>query len=281
MLMSAQSLDTSAPPLDLMNPDTLKDRSAAITGSTSGIGLAIAEGLASAGCNVALNGFGDPTKMEQLRADLAARTGVKVTYSPADLSVASAVKDFVRRAETELGAVDILINNVGMQHVAPVDEFPDEQWEKIITLNLSAAFYTTKAALPGMKSRGWGRIINIASAHGLVASPFKSAYVASKHGLVGFTKSVALEVAQIGITCNAICPGYVDTPLVRGQVTDQARVNNMSEDQVIQDIILAAQPSKRFVAPAELAALTLFLCSPAGRSVTGAALQIDGGWTAR
>ncbi len=266
---------------DLMSGASLKNRVAAVTGSTSGIGLAIAEALAAQGCHIALSGLGDPAVLEQLRTDFAARHTVNVTLSMDDLSKPEGVATYMANAEKALGPVDILVNNAGIQHVAPVDTFPPEKWDLILALNLSAAFHGIQAALPGMKTRNWGRIINIASAHGLVASPFKSAYVTAKHGLLGLTKTVALETAEQHITCNAICPGFVNTPLVQGQIKDQAKANNMPEDRVIKEIILASQPNKRFIEPEEIAALVVFLCSDAGRSFTGAALPIEGGWTAR
>lgn len=259
----------------------LKGQSALVTGSTSGIGLGIATALAEAGANVMLNGFGDAAEIESTRASLAERTGVQVLYSGADMSKPAQVTAMVREAEQKLGHLDVLVNNAGIQFVSAVDEFPDAKWEQILSINLSSNFYTIKAALPGMKARNAGRIINIASAHGLVASPFKSAYVAAKHGVVGLTKTVALEVAETGITCNAICPGYVKTPLVEGQIADQAKAHNMSEEQVVREVILASQPNKRFVEVAELGALVVFLASPAGASITGAALPVEGGWTAR
>ncbi len=260
----------------------LKGRSAVVTGSTSGIGLGIARALAGAGAQIVLNGSRAPNpEIHALREEIERDFGVRAVYCSADLSNPAHVRELIAVAEREFGAVDILVNNAGMQHVAPVDEFPDDKWEKLIALNLCSAFYAVKAVLPGMKKRNWGRIINIASAHALVASPFKSAYVASKHGLLGFTKAVALETAETGITCNAICPGYVRTPLVEGQIEDQAKVHKLSHEQVIRDVILAAQPSKRFVEPEELGALAALLCSEAGRSITGAALPVDGGWTAR
>jgi 3-hydroxybutyrate dehydrogenase len=266
---------------DLLSGSNLKNRVAAVTGSTSGIGLAIAESLAAQGCHIALSGLGDPAVLAALKTDFAARHSVKVTLSMDDLSKPEGVANYIASATRDLGQIDILVNNAGIQHVAPVDEFPPEKWDLILALNLSAAFHGIRATLPSMKARGWGRIINIASAHGLVASPFKSAYVTAKHGLLGLTKTVALEVAETHITCNAICPGFVNTPLVQGQIKDQAKANNMSEDRVIKEIILASQPNKKFIEPEEIAALVVFLCTDAGRSFTGAALPIEGGWTAR
>jgi 3-hydroxybutyrate dehydrogenase len=260
---------------------SLKGRSAVITGSTSGIGLAIAEGLAMAGANVMLNGFGKADEIEATRARLAATFGVTCAYSAADLSTSDGSAGLVPAAEAAFGAVDILVNNAGIQHVSPIESFPPEKWDAILAINLSSAFHTIRTAVPGMKARNWGRIINIASAHGLVASPFKSAYVAAKHGIIGLTKTVGLELAETPITCNAICPGYVKTPLVDAQIKDQAKVHNMAEDQVVRDVILAAQPNKRFVGTDELAGLVLFLCSDLGASFTGSALPIEGGWTAR
>jgi 3-hydroxybutyrate dehydrogenase len=255
----------------------LNGQTAIVTGSTSGIGF----GIARAGANVVLNGFGKPDEIEGTRAELAAETGVEVTYSGADMTRAADIAGMVRDAEARFGAVDILVNNAGIQHVAPVEEFPDDRWEQILAINLSSNFHAIKAALPGMRRRNAGRIVNIASAHGLVASPFKSAYVAAKHGVVGLTKTVALEVAETGLTCNAICPGYVCTPLVEAQIKDQAKAHGLSEDQVVREVILASQPNKRFVTLEELGSLTVFLCSPAAASVTGTAFPIDGGWTAR
>ena len=259
----------------------LKNKTALVTGSTSGIGLAIAERLAESGCNLVLNGFGDAQAIEAVRASLAARAGVRVSYSAADMSRPEQIEAMVREAEAAHGSVDVLVNNAGIQHVSPVDDFPPAKWEQILAINLSSNFYTVRAALPGMKQRGWGRIVNIASAHGLVASPFKSAYVAAKHGVLGLTKAVALEVAETAITCNAVCPGYVKTPLVEGQIRDQAKAHHMSGEQVVREVILAAQPNKRFVETSALAELVVFLCSPAADAITGAALPVDGGWTAR
>lgn len=259
----------------------LKNKSAVVTGSTSGIGLGIARALAREGANVMLNGFGDTSEIEKLRAEIATRHNVKASYHGADMSRADEVAALIAAAESELGSVDILVNNAGIQHVASVDEFPEEKWTAIQNIILNSSFHGIKAALPGMKARNWGRIINLVSAHGLVASPFKSAYVTAKHGQIGLTKTVALEVAETGITCNAICPGYVRTPLVEGQIEAQAKAHNLPHDQVIRDIILAAQPTKRFVEIEEIAALAIYLCSDSAKSITGTALPIDGGWTAR
>jgi 3-hydroxybutyrate dehydrogenase len=259
----------------------IKGKVAVITGSTSGIGLGIAKALARSGAAVVLNGFGEAQAIEALRRDMAAEHRVPVEYSSADMSRPEEITQMVADAEAKLGRVDILVNNAGIQHVAPVDEFPSEKWEQILSINLSSNFYAIRAALPGMKARGWGRIINIASAHGLVASPFKSAYVAAKHGVLGLTKTVALEVAETAITCNAVCPGYVRTPLVEGQIRDQAKVHGMSEERVVREVILASQPNKRFVEVGAVGDIVLFLCSPAADAITGIALPVEGGWTAR
>ncbi len=256
-------------------------RTALITGSTSGIGAGIAEALARAGCNVVLNGLGAGGEIEALRARLAQEHGVDVRYDGADMTRPAEVAAMVERAVAAFGAVDILVNNAGIQHVAAVDEFPVDRWDAILAVNLSSAFHTTRAALPAMRRNGWGRIVNVASAHALVASPFKSAYVAAKHGLAGFTKCVALEVAQAGITVNAICPGYVRTPLVEAQIPDQARTRGISEEEVVQKIMLAGQPTKRFVGIDEVAALAVYLAGDAAQSITGALLPVDGGWTAQ
>jgi 3-hydroxybutyrate dehydrogenase len=258
----------------------LRGKVAAVTGSTSGIGLGIAHALAKAGADVALNGFGRPEDIAAAREAVAAHGG-RVAYFDSDMATGEGAASLVERATAELGQVDILVNNAGIQHVEAIDSFPPAQWDRIIAINLSSAFHTIRAAVPGMKARGWGRIVNIASAHGLVASPFKSAYVAAKHGVLGLTKTVALELAETPITCNAVCPGFVRTPLVEGQIADQARVNGMSQDRVVREIILASQPTRRFVEVDEVAALTLFLCSPAAANMTGSAYSIDGGWTAR
>ncbi|MEQ9333147.1 3-hydroxybutyrate dehydrogenase [Thalassobaculum sp.] len=260
---------------------SLKGKSAIVTGSTSGIGQGIAEALAAAGADVMLNGFGDQDAIEAQRAGLEKAHGVKAAYSAADMSKPDQIKAMVTDAEKAFGKVDILVNNAGIQTVAAIEEFPDDRWELIQAINLSSNFYAIKAAMPGMKARNWGRIVNIASAHGLVASPYKVAYVAAKHGVVGLTKVVALETAQMNITCNAICPGFVKTPLVEGQIGEQAKANDMSEEQVVKDVILASQPSKRFVGIDELGALTVFLCGEQASSITGTSLSVDGGWTAR
>ena len=258
----------------------LKGKTALVTGSTSGIGLGIAEGLARAGANVVLNGFGDQAEIERLRARLAGEHGVSVAYDGADMSRADAIELMMKTACAAHGAVDIVVNNAGIQHVAPVDEFPVDKWNLILAINLSAAFHTTRLALPGMKKKGWGRVINIASAHALVASPYKSAYVAAKHGIAGLTKTAALEVAEQGVTVNAICPGYVWTPLVEKQIPDTAKARGITEAQVKRDVLLAAQPTKKFVTVEEVAALATFLASDAAASITGTVLPIDGGWTA-
>ncbi|MBZ6379921.1 3-hydroxybutyrate dehydrogenase [Pacificimonas flava] len=259
----------------------LQGRTALITGSTSGIGAAIAEKMAAAGANVVLNGFGDAGEIEGQRSALERDHAIRAIYINKDLSSGSECRALVAEAAAQLAPPDILVNNAGIQHVAAIDEFPPEKWDAIIAINLTSAFHTIAAALPAMKDAGWGRIINIASAQGLVGSPFKSAYNAAKHGIIGMTKSVALEVARTKITVNAICPGYVRTPLVEGQVADQAKAHDMSEEEVIEKVILDAQPNKEFVEPGQLGDFAVFLCTEAGSSFTGAALPMDGGWTAR
>jgi 3-hydroxybutyrate dehydrogenase len=256
-------------------------KTALVTGSTSGIGLGIATALAAGGANVILNGFGDAAEIEKLRAKLAADHAVEIRYDGADLSQQDAIERMMGKAIEEFGAVDILVNNAGIQFVAPIDEFPVAKWNAILALNLTASFHTIRLALPAMKARKWGRIVNIASAHALVASPFKSAYVAAKHGIAGLTKTVALEVATQGITMNAVCPGYVWTPLVEKQIPDTAKARGLTEAQVINDVLLHAQPTKQFVQVSEVAALTAFLASDAAASITGAVIPIDGGWTAQ
>jgi len=258
----------------------LHGKTAIVTGSTSGIGLGIAEAFARSGANVVLNGFGEALQIEKTRSELAQRTNAKIVYSPADMSKPKAIECMVRQSADMFGSVDIMVNNAGIQHVAPIEEFPDEKWDSILSINLSSAFHATKLVLPGMRATGWGRVLNVASAHALVASPYKAAYVAAKHGVLGLTKVTALETAEDGITCNAICPGYVRTPLVEKQIDDTAKAHNITRGKVISDVLLKNQPNKRFVEVAELAALALFLCSDNGASVTGAALPMDGGWTA-
>ena len=260
--------------------NSLAGKAAIVTGSTSGIGLGIAQALAQAGADIMLNGFGDAGDIERIRAELAAEHKVKVVYDGADMSKPDAIAAMVASAIKTFGKVDVVVNNAGIQFVAPIDEFPVARWDAIIAINLSSAFHTTRAVLPGMKQRKWGRIINVASAHGLVASAFKSAYVAAKHGVVGFTKVTALEVAELGITANAICPGYVWTPLVEGQLDGQAKAHNMTREQVIHDVLLAEQPNKRFATVEEIGALAVFLCSDGAASITGTAIPVDGGWTA-
>ena len=259
----------------------LKGKSVIVTGSTSGIGLGIARAFAAQGCNVMLNGFGDGIGIEKLRAALAAEHKVTVLYSSADMGHPVEIAAMIDQTKRRFGTVDILVNNAGIQHVAPVEEFPVDKWDQILAVNLSSAFHGIRAALPGMKEKGWGRIINIASAHGLVASPFKSAYVAAKHGVVGLTKTVALETAGSGITCNAVCPGFVLTPLVETQIQDRARERGISREDAIKNVILERQPSKEFVKIEEVAALTVFLAGDSAASITGAAYSIDGGWTAQ
>jgi 3-hydroxybutyrate dehydrogenase len=259
---------------------SLQGKVALITGSTSGIGLGIAKALAQQGATLVLNGLGDPIEIEKIRASVAAEFGVDVHFIGADLTKADAVEAMVKEVESKCGSLDILVNNAGMQHVSPIEDFPPEKYDLIIALNLSAAFHAIRLAVPGMKARGWGRIINVASAHALVASPFKSAYVASKHAILGLTKTVALEVAEHGITANAICPGYVMTPLVQKQIPDTAKARGITEEEVIRDVLLYAQSTKKFVEVEELGALAAFLCSDGARSMTGIALPVDGGWTA-
>jgi len=254
---------------------------ALITGSTSGIGLGIAKKFASLGHHLVLNGFGEASAIEEIRSSLAKTYGVEVRYHGADISQPKEIVALIECAEAEFGAVDILVNNAGIQFVSPVEEFPIDQWNKIIAINLSGSFHTIRAALPKMKAKGWGRIINIASAHALVASPYKSAYVAAKHGIAGLTKTVALETATFGITMNAICPGYVWTPLVEKQVPDTAKARGITEEQVIRDVLLHSQPTKQFVTIEQVAGLAAYLISDDAQSMTGSILPIDGGWTAQ
>jgi 3-hydroxybutyrate dehydrogenase len=257
----------------------LKQKSAIVTGSTSGIGLGVARALAEQGADVMLNGFGDPQQIEFTRAELQRQFGVKVRYSGADMSRPDQVRAMADLAQAEFGRVDIVVNNAGIQHVAPIEEFPDAKWDAVMAINLSSAFHLIKAVTPGMKARRFGRIINIASAHGLTASPYKSAYVAAKHGLVGLSKTVAIELAEFGITSNTICPGYVKTPLVEQQIADQAKAHGISPEQVVRDVMLSHQARKQFIQVEELAALAVFLASDAAASMTGTALAMDGGWT--
>jgi 3-hydroxybutyrate dehydrogenase len=259
----------------------ISGKGAVVTGSTSGIGLGIATALAARKVNVMLNGFGDRDAIEKLRQGLTAQHGVKVAYSTADMSKPEEIAELVGCAERELGSIDILVNNAGIQHVAPVDEFPDDRWQAIIEINLSASFHSIKRALPGMKRRGWGRIVNIASAHGLVASAEKAAYVAAKHGLVGLTKVVAIETANSGITCNAICPGWVLTPLVQKQIEARAAEAGIPVEKAKEDLVREKQPMLRYTSPEQIGALAVFLCGDDAATITGAALSIDGGWTAQ
>jgi 3-hydroxybutyrate dehydrogenase len=261
-------------------PRPLEGRAALVTGSTSGIGLAIAEALAAQGTMVVINGLGDARAIEAQCRELASRHDVSVRYDDADMSAPEAVAEMVERSIRAFGRVDILVNNAGIQHVSPIEEFPTSKWDAILSINLSAVFHATRAVLPDMRARGWGRIINIASAHALVASPFKSACVSAKHGVVGFTKVTALETAEAGITCNAVCPGYVWTPLVEQQVAAQAAAHGISQDDVVRKVLLAEQPTKRFATVEEIAGVVTFLCGPAAASITGAAIPVDGGWTA-
>jgi 3-hydroxybutyrate dehydrogenase len=258
----------------------LEGRAAIVTGSTSGIGLGIAKALAEAGSAVMLNGFGDRDDIEMQRQSLAEAHDVDVAYSDADMSQTGAILNMAEQATRRFGQVDIVVNNAGIQHVAPVETFPPEKWDQILAINLSSAFHLVRATFEGMKARKFGRIVNISSAHGLIASPFKSAYVAAKHGIVGFTKVVALEGAEAGVTSNAICPGYVWTPLVERQIDDQAKSHKIPREAVIRDVLLKNQPNKRFASVEEIGALTAFLCGEGGSSITGAAIPVDGGWTA-
>jgi 3-hydroxybutyrate dehydrogenase len=259
---------------------SLKSRSAVVTGSTSGIGLAIARALAKEGANVMINGFGDAAAIEKERAGIEREFGVKALYSPADMTRPAEIAAMIADAQREFSAVDILVNNAGVQYVSPIEDFPVEKWDQIIAINLSSAFHGMRAAVPGMKKRGWGRIISTASAHSLVASPFKSAYVSAKHGIAGLTKTIALETATFGITVNCISPGYVWTPLVEKQIPDTMKARGLTKDQVINDVLLAAQPTKQFVTVDEVAGIAVFLCSEGARNITGANISVDGGWTA-
>ncbi len=259
---------------------TLQGKTALVTGSTSGIGLAIAKAYAGAGAHVIINGFGDQTAIDKELAEISALSGAKALYSSADLTDVAAIEAMMAMAEKETGGVDILVNNAGMQFVSPIEDFPVEKWNLILALNLSAAFHTTRLALPHMKKKKWGRIINTASAHSLVASPFKSAYVAAKHGIAGLTKTVALEAATFGVTVNCISPGYVWTPLVENQIPDTMKARKLTRDQVINDVLLAGQPTKQFVTVDQVASLALYLTGDAAASITGANMSMDGGWTA-
>lgn len=258
----------------------LKGKNAIVTGSTSGIGQGMAYALAKAGCNVMLNGLGDAATIETERAKMEKDTGTKILFNGADMTKPDQIETMIKETKQKLGSVDIIINNAGVQHVAPIDEFPPEKWDQIIAINLTSAFHMTRLAVPYMKEAGWGRIVNLASAHALVASPFKSAYVAAKHGIAGLTKTVALELAQANITCNAICPGYVKTPLVDKQIGDQAKARGISEEDVVKNVILGAQPTKQFTTVEDVGALAVFLCSDAAKNITGSIIPIDGGWTA-
>ena len=259
----------------------LANKTAVVTGSTSGIGLGCARAFAEQGANVVINGLGDADEIEQTRAAIESDFGVSCRYSPANMLHGDQIAGMIADAEKEFGSVDVLVNNAGIQYVSPVDEFPIDKWDAIIAINLTSAFHAVRAALPGMKERGWGRIINTASAHALVASPYKSAYVAAKHGIAGLTKTVALEVAEQGITVNAICPGYVWTPLVEAQIPDTMKARNMTEEEVKKDVMLKAQPTKKFVTIEQVAGYAVFLCSDTASSITGSILPIDGGWTAQ
>ncbi|MGB6345990.1 MAG: 3-hydroxybutyrate dehydrogenase [Methyloceanibacter sp.] len=258
----------------------LKDKVSLITGSTSGIGLGIARALAGAGSSIILNGFGKPEEIEATKDGVAKDFGVQVDYSGADMSNPASIAEMIEQMLGKFGRIDIVVNNAGIQHVAPLQDFPVAKWDAIIAINLSSAFHTTRLALPSMVANKWGRIINIASAHGLVGSAYKSAYVAAKHGMLGLTKVTALETAEQGITCNAICPGYVYTPLVEAQIEGQAKAHGIPREQVIREVLLAQQPNKRFATVDELGALSVFLASEAATSITGAAIPVDGGWTA-
>lgn len=257
----------------------VRGKTAIVTGSTSGIGLGIARGFADVGINIVMNGFGDRDEIEQNRKGIE-ENGVKAIYHPADMTSPDEITDMINTAREEFGNIDIIVNNAGIQHVEKVEDFPTEKWDAIIAINMSSNFHMIRAVVPDMKERGWGRIINLASAHGLVASPYKSAYVTAKHGVLGLTKTIALETAEHGITCNAICPGYVFTPLVEGQIADTAKARGISEEEVKKDVLLKAQHTKKFVTVEQLAGTALFLCSDAAENITGTHLSVDGGWTA-
>jgi 3-hydroxybutyrate dehydrogenase len=273
-------MNVAIKPENLDSREALAGKVSLVTGSTSGIGLGIARALAAAGSEIVLNGFGKPEEIADVQAKIAAEFKVRVSFSPADMSKPESIREMIEKTLQASGRLDILVNNAGIQHVAPLQDFPPEKWDAILAINLSSAFHTTRLALPPMLANKWGRIINIASAHGLVASPYKSAYVAAKHGIVGLTKVTALETAEQGITCNAVCPGYVYTPLVEAQIDGQARAHNIPREKVIRDVLLAQRPNKRFATVEELGALSVFLASDAAASITGIALPVDGGWTA-
>lgn len=262
-----------------MSSQSLTGKTALITGSTSGIGLGIALAMAAQGAHIIMNGFGDAGEIETQRTEIEAM-GVKAIYNPADMTKPDEISSMIKEAAAEMGGLDILVNNAGIQHVAPVEDFPPEKWDDIIAINMSSSFHTIRAAIPYMKKQGWGRVINVASAHGLVASPFKAAYVTAKHGVVGLTKTIALEVAQENITVNAICPGYVKTTLVEGQIADTAKTRGITEDEVVNDVLLAAQHTKKFVTIEQVAGIALFLCSDIAENITGSSIVCDGGWTA-
>lgn len=259
--------------------NNLQGKTALISGSTSGIGLGLAQGLAKSGVNIVINGFGDASGIEKERQGIE-NMGVQCLYHGADMTKPDEIEDLIHTAQKEFGSLDVLINNAGIQHVSKIEDFPDNKWEAIIAINLSSSFYTIKHAVPVMKKQGWGRIINLASAHGLIASPFKSAYVSAKHGIIGLTKTIALELAEDNITVNAICPGYVKTPLVDGQIADTAKARGISEEDVINNVLLKAQHTKKFVEIEHLAELAKFLCSDAASNITGTHISVDGGWTA-
>ncbi len=265
---------------DVSTAGPLKNKVSVVTGSTSGIGLGIARALAAAGSAVVLNGFGAPEEIKATQSMIRADFNVPVAFSGADMTKPEQIADMIQMARDMFGSLDILVSNAGIQYVAPLQEFPVGKWDAIIAINLSSAFHTTRLALPSMIAKKWGRVINIASAHGLVGSPFKSAYVAAKHGMIGLTKVTALETAELGITCNAICPGYVYTPLVEAQIEGQAKAHSIPREQVIRDVLPAQQPNKRFATTEELGGITVFLATDAAASITGAALPVDGGWTA-
>jgi 3-hydroxybutyrate dehydrogenase len=275
MLMAKNEARTSNPA-----PRPLAGKAAVVTGSTSGIGLGIARRLAAEGAAVLINGLGNVAEIEKARSGLVAEFGVEVVYDNADMGRPDAVHAMVEHARHAFGKVDILVNNAGIQHVGPIETFPATQWDAILAINLGAAFHAIRACFADMKERGWGRIVNVASVHGLIASPYKSAYVAAKHGLVGLTKVVAMEGAEFGVTCNAICPGYVWTPLVEKQIDDQAQSHGIPREKVVRELLLKQQPTKRFATVEEVAALAAFLCGPDAASITGSALPVDGGWIA-